>query len=85
MKDRSIDKALTVNGSVIGTGEIKKTHLHLVLLYIYIYIHIILQILSRQSHQLFLCAIIFKLLSMMPFLLFAIQIALTWMSSARAT
>ncbi len=28
-----------VNGSVIGTGEIKKTHIHLLLLYIYIYIH----------------------------------------------
>ncbi len=26
-----------VNGSVIGTGEIKKTHIHLLLLYIYIY------------------------------------------------
>ncbi len=34
---------------------------------IYIYTHIILQILSRQSHQLFLYAIIFKLLSMMHF------------------
>ncbi len=54
-----------VNGSVIGTGEIMKTHIHLLLLYIYI--HIILQILSRQSHQLFLYAIIFKLLSMMHF------------------
>ncbi len=42
-----------------------KTHIHLLLLYIYI--HIILQILSRQSHQLFLYAIIFKLLSMMHF------------------
>ncbi len=52
-----------VNGSVIGTGEIKKTHIRLLLLYI----HIILQILSRQSHQLFLYAIIFKLLSMMHF------------------
>ncbi len=57
-----------VNGSAIGTGEIKKTHMHLLLLYI----HIILQILSHQSHQLFLCAIIFKLLSD-AFLLFAIQ------------
>ncbi len=35
--------------------------------YCYIYIHIILQILSRQSHQLFLYAIIFKLLSMIIF------------------
>ncbi len=26
-----------VNGSAIGTGEIKKTHIHLLLLYIYIY------------------------------------------------
>ncbi len=52
-----------VNGSVIGTGEIKKTHIHLLLLYI----HIILQIISRQSLQLFLYAIIFKLLSMMHF------------------
>ncbi len=69
-----------VNGSAIGTGEIKKTRIHLLLLYI----HIILQILSHQSHQLFLCAIIFKHLSD-AFLLFAIQIALTWMSSARAT
>ncbi len=40
-----------------------KTHIHLLLLYI----HIILLILSRQSHQLFLYAIIFKLLSMMHF------------------
>ncbi len=32
-----------------------------------LYIHIVLQILSRQSHQLFLYAIIFKLLSMMHF------------------
>ncbi len=55
-----------VNGSVIGTGEIKKTHIHLLLLYI------ILQILSRQSHQLFLYAIIFKLLSD-AFLLFPNQ------------
>ncbi len=38
-----------------------KTHIHLLLLYI----HIILQILSRQSHQLFLYAIIFIFLSMM--------------------
>ncbi len=38
-----------VNGSAIGTGEIKKTHMHLLLLNI----HIILQILSHQSHQLF--------------------------------
>ncbi len=52
-----------VNGSAIGTGEIKKTHIHLLLLYI----RIILQILSHQSHQLFLCAIIFKHLSMMHF------------------
>ncbi len=52
-----------VNGSAIGTGEIKKSHIDLLLLYI----HIILQILSHQSHQLFLCAIIFKHLSMMHF------------------
>ncbi len=48
-----------VNGSAIGTGEIKKTHIHLLLLYIYI----ILLILSHQSYHLFLCAIIFKHLS----------------------
>ncbi len=67
-----------VNGSVIGTGEIKKTHKHLLLLYI----HIILQILSHQSHQLFLYAIIFKLLSMMHFCYsqFRSEIALTWRS-----
>ncbi len=52
-----------VNGSAIGTGEIKKTHIDLLLLYI----RIILQILSHQSHQLFLCAIIFKHLSMCIF------------------
>ncbi len=34
-----------INGSAIGTGEIKKTHIHLLLLYIH-YIYIILQILS---------------------------------------
>ncbi len=44
-----------------------KTHIHLLMLYIYIYIHIILLILSRQSHLLFLYAILFKLLSMMHF------------------
>ncbi len=52
-----------VNGSVIGTGEIKKTHIHLLLLYL----HIILQILSHQSHQLFLYRFILKHLSMMHF------------------
>ncbi len=60
-----------VNGSAIGTGEIKKTHIHLLLLYIHInvllYIHIILQILSNQSHQLFLYTLMFKHLSMMHF------------------
>ncbi len=40
-----------------------KTHIHLLLLYI----HIILQILSHQSCQLFLCAIIFKHLSIIHF------------------
>ncbi len=54
-----------VNGSAIGTGEIKKTHIHVLLIMLYIYIF--LQILSRQSHQLFLYAIIFKLLYMMHF------------------
>ncbi len=38
-----------VNGSTIGTGEIKKTHIHLLLLYI----HIILLILSFQSRLMF--------------------------------
>ncbi len=52
-----------VNGSAIGTGEIKKTHIHLLLLYI----HMILQILSHQSRQLFLYRFIFKHLSMMYF------------------
>ncbi len=52
-----------VNGSVIGTGEIKKTHIHLLLLYI----HIILLILSHQSCLLFLYTLIFKHLSMMHF------------------
>ncbi len=60
-----------INGSSIGTGEIMKTHIHLLLLYIHIivllYIHIILQILSNQSHQLFLYTLIFKHLSMMHF------------------
>ncbi len=50
-----------VNGSVIGTGEIKKTHIHLLLL------HIILQILSHQSRLLFLYKFILKHLSMMHF------------------
>ncbi len=64
-----------INGSAIGTGEIKKTHIHLLLLYI----HIILQIQSHQSHQLFLCEIIFKHLSMMHFCYsqFRSEIALT--------
>ncbi len=57
-----------VNGSAIGTGEIKKTHIHLLLLYI----HIILQILSYQSRLLFLYRFILKHLSD-AFLLFAIQ------------
>ncbi len=35
-----------VNGSAIGTGEIKKTHIHLLLLYIYIYIYIYIYTLS---------------------------------------
>ncbi len=49
-----------VNGSAIGTGEIKKTHIYLLLLYIHIiklYYSIVkcqMQILSHQSHQLFL-------------------------------
>ncbi len=54
-----------VNGSAIGTGKIKKTHIHLLLLYIYIYIYT--HYLSHQSCQLFLYAIIFKHLSMMHF------------------
>ncbi len=52
-----------VNGSALSTKEIKKTPIHLLL----IYIHIILQILSNQSHQLFLYTLIFKHLSMMHF------------------
>ncbi len=52
-----------VNGSAIGTGEIKKTHIHLLLLYI----HIILLILSHQSRLLFLYRFILKHLSMMHF------------------
>ncbi len=52
-----------VNGSAIGTGEIKKTHIHLLLLYI----HIILQILSHQSRLLFLYRFILKHLSIMHF------------------
>ncbi len=52
-----------VNGSAIGTGEIKKTHIHLLLLYI----HIILQIISHQSRLLFLYRFILKHLSMMHF------------------
>ncbi len=55
-----------VNGSVIGS-LLEKLWKHTYIYYCYIYIHIILQILSRQSHQLFLYAIIFKLLSMMHF------------------
>ncbi len=51
-----------VNGSAIGTGEIKKTH-NLLLLYI----HIILRILSHQSRLLFLYRFILKHLSMMHF------------------
>ncbi len=71
-----------VNGSAIGTGEIKKTHLHLLLLHI----HIILQILSHQSRLLFLYRLILKHLSMMHFCYsqFRSEIALTWRSfSAR--
>ncbi len=70
-----------VNGSAIGTGEIKKTHIHLLLLYI----HIILPNLSRQSHQLFLYAIIFKLLSMMHFCYSQIRSRSRGRVSARAT
>ncbi len=70
-----------VNGSAIITGEIKKTHIHLLLLYIDIF----LQILSYQSHQQFLYAVIFKRLSMMHFcyLQFRSEIALTWSFSTR--
>ncbi len=57
-----------INGSAIGTGEIKKTHIHLLLLYI----HIILQILSNQSHQLFIYINI-QTFVYDAFLLFAIQ------------
>ncbi len=45
----------------------KHTYIYYCYKYIYTHTHIILQILSRQSHQLFLYAIIFKLLSMMYF------------------
>ncbi len=64
-----------VNGSAIGTGEIKKTHIHLLLLYI----HSILQILSHQSRLLFLYRFILKHLSMMHFCYsqFRSEIALT--------
>ncbi len=73
-----------VNGSAIGTGEIKKTHIHLILLYI----HIILQILSHQSRLLFLYRFILKHLSMMHFCYsqFRSEIALSCGgASARAT
>ncbi len=64
-----------VNGSAIGTGEIKKTHIHLLLLYI----HIILPIISHQSRLLFLYRFILKHLSMMHFCYsqFRSEIALT--------
>ncbi len=46
-----------INGSAIGTGEIKKTHIHLLLLYI----HIILQILSNQRSPAVLYTLIFNI------------------------
>ncbi len=52
-----------INGYAISTGEIKKTRIHLLLLYI----HSILLILSHQSCQLILYAVIFKHLSIMNF------------------
>ncbi len=66
------------NGSARMVLEKLRKHIHLLLLYI----HIILQILSHQSCQLFLCAIIFKHLSMMLFcyLQFRSEIALMWRS-----
>ncbi len=69
-----------VNGSAIGTGEIKKTHIHLLL--VYIYIHIIMQILSHQSRQLFLYTLLFIHFSMMHFCYsqFRSEIALMRMS-----
>ncbi len=55
-----------INGSVIGTGEIKKTHILL------LYIHIILQILSHQSPAVFMCNNI-QTFVYDAFLLFSIQ------------
>ncbi len=71
-----------VNGSVIGTGEIMKTHIHLLLLYIYT--HYLANSIPPESPAVFICNNI-QTLVYDAFLLFAIQIALTWMSSARAT
>ncbi len=42
-----------VNGSVIGTGEIKKTHIHLLLLYIYT--HYLANSIPPESPAVFIC------------------------------
>ncbi len=44
-----------VNGSAIGTGEIKKTHIHLSLLYIYIYTHYLANSISPELPAVFMC------------------------------
>ncbi len=44
-----------VNGSAIGTGEIKKTHIHLLLLYIYIYTHYLANSIPPESPAVFIC------------------------------
>ncbi len=63
-----------------------KTHIHLLLLYIYIYIytHCLANSIPPESPAVFICNNI-QTLVYDAFLLFAIQIALTWMSSACAT
>ncbi len=66
-----------VNGSAIGTGEIKKTHIHLLLLYIYT--HYLANSIPPESPAVFICNNI-QTLVYDAFLLFPNQIALTWMS-----
>ncbi len=57
-----------INGSAIGTGELKKTHIHLLLLYM----HIILQIISPELPAVFMCNNI-QTVVYDAFLLFPIQ------------
>ncbi len=66
-----------VNGSAIGTGEIKKTHTYIY--YCYIYTHYLANSIPLESPAVFICNNI-QTLVYDAFLLFPNQIALTWMS-----